>query len=151
MSIKTSFTDFASDIAAFVARHHPIWCRPLRRRASWEESAYAWYAAEPGRHHDYWRVPTKQPIPQPLQEAGRLTSEIERHDATWRAEMDELTKLIEGQKPGEFDLSNEIATADAFCAYVGSCSAQENRPWKRLSGCKARPTSLVSSSSRPRN
>ena len=32
--------------------------------------------------------------------------------------MDELTKLIEGQKPGEFDLSKEIATTDAFCAYV---------------------------------
>ena len=32
--------------------------------------------------------------------------------------MDELTKLIEGQKPGEFHLSNEIATADAFRAYV---------------------------------
>ena len=32
--------------------------------------------------------------------------------------MDELTKLIEGQKPGEFDLSKEIATADAFSAYV---------------------------------
>ena len=77
-----------------------------------------WYAAEPARHHDYWHVPTKQPVPQPLQEAGRLSSEIDRHEATWKAEMDELTKLIEGQKPGEFDLSKEIATADAFRAYV---------------------------------
>ena len=80
--------------------------------------AYDRYAAEPARHHDYWRVPTKQPVPQSLQEAGRLSSEIDRHEATWTAEMDELTKLIEGQKPGEFHLSDEIATADAFSAYV---------------------------------
>ena len=32
--------------------------------------------------------------------------------------MDELMKLIEGQKPGEFDLSKEIATTDALRAYV---------------------------------
>ena len=80
--------------------------------------AYDRYAAEPARHHDYWYVPTKQPVPQSLQEAGRLSSEIDRHEATWTAEMDELTKLIEGQKPGEFHLSDEIATADAFSAYV---------------------------------
>ena len=80
--------------------------------------AYDRYAAEPARHRDYWYVPTKQPVPQSLQEAGRLSSEIDRHEATWKAEMDELTKLIEGQKPGEFHLSDEIATADAFSAYV---------------------------------
>ena len=80
--------------------------------------AYDRYAAEPARHRDYWYVPTKQPVPQSLQEAGRLSSEIDRHKATWTAEMDEITKLIEGQKPGEFDLSKEIATADAFSAYV---------------------------------
>ena len=73
---------------------------------------------QPARHHDYWYVPTKQPVPQSLQEAGRLSSEIDRHKATWKAEMDELTKLIEGQKPGEFDLSKEIATTDALRAYV---------------------------------
>ena len=92
----------------------------------------------PARHRDYWYVPTKQPIPQTLQEAGRLSFEIDRHEATWKAEMDELMKLIEGQKPGEFDLSNEIATADAFLRMWRICSAQENRPWRRLSGCKAR-------------
>ena len=32
--------------------------------------------------------------------------------------MDEITKLIEGQNPGEFDLSKEIATTDALRAYV---------------------------------
>ena len=32
--------------------------------------------------------------------------------------MDDLMKLIEGQKPGEFELSNEIATTDAMRAYV---------------------------------
>ena len=83
-------------------------------------TAHDWYAAEPARHRDYWYVPTKQPIPQPLQEAGRLSSEIDRHEATWTAEMDELTKLIEGQKPGEFHLSNEIATADAFSCVCGA-------------------------------
>jgi len=119
MSIKTSFTDRASDIAAFVAKHRTVVIvAAVAASLMGGAAAYAWYAAEPGRHHDYWRVPTKQPIPQPLQEAGRLSSEIDRHEATWRAEMDELTKLIEGQKPGEFLLSNEIATADAFRAYV---------------------------------
>ena len=81
-------------------------------------TAHDWYDAQPAHHRDYWYVPTKQPVPQSLQEAGRLSSEIDRHKATWKAEMDELTKLIEGQKPGEFDLSKEIATADAFSAYV---------------------------------
>ena len=66
-------------------------------------TAHDWYDAQPARHRDYWYVPTKQPVPQSLQEAGRLSSEIDRHEATWKAEMDELTKLIEGQKPGEFD------------------------------------------------
>ena len=75
---------------------------------------------QPARHHDYWYVPTKQPVPQSLQEAGRLSSEIDRHKATWKAEMDELTKLIEGQKPGEFDLSKEIATTDAFTCVCGA-------------------------------
>ena len=79
-----------------------------------------WYDAQPARHRDYWYVPTKQPIPQPLREAGRLSLEIERHEATWKAEMDELMKLIEGQKPGEFDLSKEIATADAFSCVCGA-------------------------------
>jgi cell division septation protein DedD len=80
--------------------------------------AHDWYDAQPARQRDYWYVPTKQPIPQTLQEAGRLSFEIERYDATWKAEMDDLMKLIEGQKPGEFDLSNEIATTDALRAYV---------------------------------
>ena len=119
MSIKTSFTDLASDIAEFLAKHRTVViAAAVVASLVGGAAAYAWYAAEPGRHYNYWYVPAKQPIPQPLQEAGRLSSEIDRHDATWRAEMDELTKLIEGQKPGEFLLSNEIATADAFRAYV---------------------------------
>jgi len=81
-------------------------------------TAHDWYDAQPARHRDYWYVPTKQPVPQSLQEAGRLSSEIDRHKATWKAEMDEITKLIEGQNPGEFDLSKEIATTDALRAYV---------------------------------
>ena len=84
------------------------------------QAAHDWYDAQPARHRDYWYVPTKQPVPQSLQEAGRLSFEIDRHEATWKAEMDELTKLIEGQKPGEFDLSKEIATTDAFRAYVAN-------------------------------
>ena len=119
MSIKTIFTDLASYIAAFVAKHRTIVIAAgVAASLLGGINGYAWYAAEPGRHHDYWHVPTKQPIPQPLQEAGRITFEIDRHEATWTAEMDELTKLIEGQKPGEFDLSKEIATTDAFSAYV---------------------------------
>jgi hypothetical protein len=119
MSIKTSFTDLASYIAAFVAKHRTLVIgAAVAASLVGGAAAYAWYAAEPARHYNYWRVPTKQPIPQPLQEAGRITFEIDRHEATWTAEMDELTKLIEGQKPGEFHLSNEIATADAFRAYV---------------------------------
>ena len=106
MSIKTSFTDPASDIAAFVSKHRTVVIvTAVAASLMGGAAAYAWYDAEPGRHHDYWHVPTKQPIPQPLQEAGRLSFEIDRHEATWTAEMDELTKLIEGQKPGEFLLS----------------------------------------------
>ena len=35
-------------------------------------TAHDWYDAAPARHRDYWYVPTKQPVPQSLQEAGRL-------------------------------------------------------------------------------
>ena len=119
MSINTIFTDLASNIAAFVAKNRTIVIAAgVTASLLVGINAYPWYAAEPGRHYNYWRVPTKQPIPQPLQEAGRVAFEIDRHEATWTAEMDELTKLIEAQKPGEFDLSKEIATSDAFCAYV---------------------------------
>ena len=74
MSIKTSFTDLASDIAAFVAKHRTVVIgAAVAASLVGGAAAYAWYAAEPARHYDYWRVPTKQPIPQPLQEAGRLS------------------------------------------------------------------------------
>ena len=72
MSIKTIFTDLSSYIAAFVSKHRPILIAAgVTASLLVGINAYTWYAAEPARHRDYWRVPTKQPIPQPLQEAGR--------------------------------------------------------------------------------
>jgi len=119
MSMKNHLTDRANVIGEFSSANCImiiLTAVPLLIMGG--TTAHDWYDAQPARQRDYWYVPTKQPIPQSLQEAGRLSLEIERYDATWKAEMDEIMKLIEAQKPGEFDLSKEIATTDAFRAYV---------------------------------
>jgi hypothetical protein len=119
MSMKNRLTDRANVIGEFSSANCImiiLTAVPLLIMGG--TTAHDWYDAQPARQRDYWYVPTKQPIPQSLQEAGRLSLEIERYDATWKAEMEEIMKLIEGQKPGEFDLSNEIATTDALRAYV---------------------------------
>ena len=81
-------------------------------------AGYAWYTAQPARHYEYWHVPDRQPVPPLFHEAKLLTKSIERQDATWSAEMQQLQSLIEQQQPHEFDLSREISTTDALRAYV---------------------------------
>ena len=72
MSIKTSWTALTSDIAASLSKTRLIVIAAgVTASLLVGINAYTWYAAEPARHRDYWRVPMKQPIPQPLQEAGR--------------------------------------------------------------------------------
>ena len=81
-------------------------------------AGYAWYAALPARHYEYWYVPDRQPVPPLFHEAELLTKSIERQDASWSAEMQQLQSLIEQQQPHEFDLFREIRTTDALRAYV---------------------------------
>ena len=129
MSMKSILTDLVDVIGGFISKHRDVVIVVgVVALVMGGTAAYAWDHARPARQRDYWYVPTKQPVPQPLHEAGRLSLKIQRHDARWKAEMDDLTKLIEGQKPGELDLSREIATTDAFRAYVAKLLRAGNRP-----------------------
>jgi len=82
------------------------------------QAGYAWYAALPARHYEYWYVPDRQPVPPLFHEAKLLTKSIERQDASWRAEMRELQSLIDQQQPHEFQLDREIRTTEALRVYV---------------------------------
>ena len=109
---------FLQGIRAFVVKHRAaIIVLVVSAIVVGVGSAYAWYA-QPGRHHDYWNVPTRQPLPLAVREAERVATSIARNEATWKAEIDELTRLVEEQKPGEFDLLQELVTTDAFRHYV---------------------------------
>ena len=67
---------------------------------------------------DSWYVSNREPIPEPLEEAGRLTAAIERDDAALQAEMDKMTALIDAERPDQFNLYKEVVTTDALRRYV---------------------------------
>ena len=88
MSIKTSFTDLASDIAAFVAKHRTVVIgAAVAASLVGGAAAYAWYAAEPGRHHDYWPSRRSSPSRSRCKRRGglapRSTATRQRGELRW--------------------------------------------------------------------
>jgi|GEM_PF-3337704 len=119
MSVSTHVSSFLQSLGEVMKNNRKIVIAvALSAIVAGGRAGYAWYAALPARHYEYWHVPDRQPVPPLFHEAKLLAKSIERQDAIWSAEMRELQSLIDQQQPHEFQLEREIRTTEALRVYV---------------------------------